>query len=504
MMHRRTFLSAALAMAAPRIGRAQASAESFEVLAKRLSQQPHRDPAMQLAAPFDDLTYDSFRGIRPAEGGAAGIPLGEGFSADLLPPGFYFQDRVAVEVERGDGFEPIAFDPALFTYDERYFDTTAQMSASARDDLGFSGARFRAPYRQANVADEFFVTQGASYFRAVSRETFYGLSARALAIGTGGPAPEEFPVFTRLRLHEAENGTARLDALIESPSVTGAAMLMITPGEPTAVGVDLVLFPRVTIDIVGVAPLTSMYLKGPLRAAVSDDFRPRVHDSNALQIENGAGEMLWRPLTNPATIQTSAFADAGPRGYGLIQSARSFADFEDAEAAYHRRPSAWVEPRGDWGRGSVMLVEIPTEDEFLDNIVAFWRPEAPLEAGGTYRFNYKIAWGADPLADRSPRIHVVQSRSGRVHDQPGRIQYVVDFEGTDLQELRPVVEASAGAVIGVSAYEIAERGHLRVGFRFEPGEAKAAELRLVLRNDDGTRWSDVWLHRWTPSRDGGP
>lgn len=503
-MDRRSFLYSLLALASPRIGWAQTTTDSFEELAHRLSKLPHRDPEMQLAAPFDDLTYDSFRAIRPAQGGAAGIPLGEGFSADLLPPGFYFRDRVAVELERGDAFEPVAFDPALFTYGERYFDTPPQMSAADRDSMGFSGARLRAPYRQANVADEVFVTQGASYFRAVSRETLYGLSARAIAIGTGGPTAEEFPVFTRLRLHKAANETARLDALIESPSVTGSATLNITPGEPTSITVDLVLFPRVTINDVGIAPLTSMYLKGPLRAAVSDDFRPRVHDSNALQIENGAREMLWRPLTNPARLQTSAFADDGPRGFGLIQSARNFADFEDAEAAYHLRPSAWVEPQGDWGSGSVMLVEIPTDDEFFDNIVAFWRPETPLEAGGTYRFRYKIAMGADPLAARPPRIQVVQSRSGLVHDQPGRIQYIVDFEGTDLQTLRPLVETSHGSIIGVSAYEIAERGHLRVGFRFEPADAPSAELRLVLRNDDGTRWSDVWLHRWTPSREGGP
>lgn len=504
-MHRRGFLCSLMALASPRIGRAQATTtEGFEELAHRLSKLPHRNPAMQLAAPFDDLTYDSFRAIRPAQGGAAGIPLGEGFSADLLPPGFYFRDRVVVEVARGQAVEAIAFDPTLFSYGERYFDTPPRMSASDRGNMGFSGARIRAPFRKANVADEVFVTQGASYFRAVSRETLYGISARAIAIGTGGPTPEEFPVFTRLRLHEAVNGTARLDALIESPSVTGSATLNITPGEPTSITVDLVLFPRVTIHNVGIAPLTSMYLKGPLRAAVSDDFRPRVHDSDALRIENGAGETLWRPLTNPATLQTSAFADNDPRGFGLMQSVRKFDHYEDAEAAYHRRPSAWIEPQGDWGPGSVMLVEIPTDTEFFDNIVAFWRPETPLEAGGVYRFRYKISMGADPLAGRPPRIQIVQSRSGLVHDQPGRIQYIVDFKGTDLQALRPVVEASHGSIIGVSAYEITERGHLRVGFRFEPTDASSAEIRLFLRSNDKTRWSDVWLHRWTPSRDGGP
>ncbi|MEL6913559.1 MAG: glucan biosynthesis protein [Pseudomonadota bacterium] len=508
MIDRRAFLGSACAALALTSSTAaetagEAGAESFEALARALSRAPHRDPAMRLAAPFDTLTYDSFRAIRPAEGGAAGIPLGEGLSADLLPPGFYFRDRVAIDIEEDGVIRPRGFDPALFTYGERYFDGPPVLDAAARAEMGFSGLRIRAPYRHIGVADEFFVTQGASYFRAVSRDTLYGLSNRALALGTGGPDPEEFPLFTRLRLREAVDGSARLEALIESPSVTGAATLTLTPGEPTLTDVDLVLFPRVRIADVGIAPLTSMYLKGPLRAAVSDDFRPRVHDSDALRIANGSGELLWRPLSNPARLQSSSFADPGPRGFGLIQSPRGFDDFEDPEAAYHRRPSAWVEPRGAWGAGQVMLVEIPTEDEFFDNIVAFWRPAQPLEAGGAYRYSYRIHTGTDPVPLPRARAEVRQSRSGLVHDRPGQLQYIVDFEGAALDALSPVVRASAGQVHGVSAFMIAERGHLRVGFRFEPADAAVSELRLVLADAGGTTRSDVWLHRWTPGRDGG-
>ncbi|MEM1065843.1 MAG: glucan biosynthesis protein [Pseudomonadota bacterium] len=478
--------------------------ESFEDIAARLARQPHRDPAMRLAPPFDALTYDSYRAIRPAPGGAAGIALGGGLSADLMPPGFFFRDAVGVEIERDGAFTPIGFDPALFSYGARYFQGTPELSDAARAQMGFSGLRLRAPFRQADVADEFFVAQGASYYRIVSRETLYGLSARALAVGTGGNAPEEFPVFTRLRLHRASDGQAKVDALIESPSVTGAARLSITPGEPTVTDVELTLFPRVTLDTVGIAPLTSMYLKGPLRAAVSDDFRPRVHDSDALLVENGGGERLWRPLSNPAALQTSSFIDHGPRGFGLVQSARTFADFEDPEAVYHRRPSAWVAPTGDWGAGSVMLVEIPTRDEFFDNIVAFWRPETPLEAGGAYRFAYRMLTGAEPMPPSDLPVSVAQSRSGLVHDQPGRLQYVVDFAGMGLEGLQPDVTATQGEIHGVSAYGLPERGQQRVGFQFEPGMATAAELRLVLRGPDGAARSAVWLHRWTPARDGGP
>jgi glucans biosynthesis protein len=155
---------------------------------------------------------------------------------------------------------------------------------------------------------------------------------------------------------------------------------------------SVTLLPRREIADIGVAPLTSMYLKGPLSASVSDDFRPRVHDSDVLLVENGAGERLWRPISNPARVETSAFLDDGPVSFGLFQTSRDFADFEDTEARYHDRPSAIVRPAGDWGRGAVMLVEIPTGDEFMDNIVAFWRPEAPLAPGSEHRFDYSISW----------------------------------------------------------------------------------------------------------------
>jgi glucans biosynthesis protein len=504
MIDRRVFLASGLAaVAMPRPGLADMPRD-LVAEARRLSRLPHRDPAMVLPPPFDALSYDSYRAIRPAQGGAAGLPLGAGVQADLLPPGFFFGDRVTVEVETDSGWRGVPFAPDLFTYDARYFNATPVLSGEDRAAMGFSGARLRAPFRDAAVLDEFLVLQGASYFRAVSTDTQYGLSARALAIGTGGAVPEEFPVFTRLRLHRASDGAARVSALLESPSVTGAVTLTARPGAPTVTEMEVTLFPRVTLDQVGIAPLTSMFFKGPLRAATGDDFRPAVHDSDVLRIHNGAGEAVIRPLSNPAALQTSAFADAHPAGFGLIQSARDFADFEDPEALYHRRPSAWVEPLGDWGAGAVMLVEIPTGDEFLDNIVAFWRPEAPLQAGGEYRFAYQIHWGADVAPQVPGLTRIVQTRSGRVHDRPGWLQYVVDFDVADPGTLRPDLSAQGAETDGLSAYPVPQTGHLRVGFQMAPGDAEAVELRLLLRDPMGAARSEVWLHRWTPARDGRP
>ncbi|MEJ1977991.1 MAG: glucan biosynthesis protein [Acetobacteraceae bacterium] len=112
----------------------------------------------------------------------------------------------------------------------------------------------------------------------------------------------------------------------------------------------------------------------------TDDWRPAVHDSDGLLMATGHGETLWRALANPRALQVSSFADKSPRGFGLMQRKRIFADYEDLESRYENRPCCWVEPVGDWGEGAVVLVEIPTDKESNDNIVAFWRPKQPLQA----------------------------------------------------------------------------------------------------------------------------
>lgn len=501
MIGRRGFVVGASAtLAAPAlVGRAGATTAPADLLdaARSLAAAPYAPRLAPLPPPFAGLDYNAFRGIRPLPGRAALLPLGGRFAADLLPPGLYFPDPVTIDLPEGDGFAPVDFSPALFDFDPRYFDAIPETAPGA----GFSGLRLRTPLNAEDTLDEVVVVQGASYFRAIGAAMAYGLSARAVALGTGGPAPEEFPRFTRLRLHRPQGGETRLEAVIDSPSLAGHLDMTLRPGPATEMDLAVTLLPRREIADIGVAPLTSMYLKGPMRATVSDDFRPRVHDSDALVIANGAGETLWRPVANPARIETSAFLDDGPVAFGLHQTARRFEDFEDTEARYHRRPSAVVQPSGDWGRGAVMLVELPTGDEFMDNIVAFWRPEARLGAGSEHRFAYRLTWTLDaPEGGAHP---VLQSRSGREHDQPGTRRFVIDVAG-DAAGLSPDLSASGAATLsGLSLFALPGGLGTRATFLLKPESAEAVDLRFVLRDGAGAPASPVWLHRWTPARDGG-
>jgi len=502
MIARRHVLLTALAALGVRPGRLRAEpARSLLVEARTLAAAPFVDRSRPLAPPFADLTYDSFRGIRPIPGVTAMRPLGADWAYDLMPPGLYFPDPLDIEVAGADGAEPVRFAPDLFTFEPRYFDTIPETSPGA----GFTGLRLRHPINTPGVMDEVMIVQGATYFRAVARDLAYGLSARAVALGTGGSAPEEFPRFTRLRLWPPEAGAVRIEAVMDSPSLAGYMEMSVHPGTETRLATAVTLIPRRRIDDIGIAPLTSMYLKGPLRASDSDDFRPRVHDSNVLAMENGAGEVLWRPISNPVRVETSAFADSGVRAFGLYQTRRDFVDFEDSEALYHRRPSARVVPRGNWGPGAVMLVEIPTGEEIFDNIVAFWRPAAPLLAGRDYRYEYDLSFTAAPpdLKELGPFL---QSRSGRQHDMPGHRRYVIDAAvgpGSDAAALRADVTANTDAAVlsGLTVFRLNE-DVVRTSFLLAPGAADTLELRFVLRDASGAPVTPVWLHRWTRARDG--
>jgi glucans biosynthesis protein len=504
MIARRDLLGGALAAVALVPGlrlRAEAlpadAAPTLLDAARALAAEPYAAPETALPPPFAGLSYDAYRGIRPIPGRAAMLQHGTNFAVDLLPPGLFFHEPVRIDLPEGSAFAAVPFAPELFDFDARYFGDIPDTAPGA----GFSGLRLRHPLNASDVLDEVLVVQGASYFRAIGQAMVYGLSARAVAIGTGGPGPEEFPRFTHLRLHPAVGGSVRLEAVIDSPSLAGHLDMVLRPGEDTVMDIAVTILPRREIGDIGIAPLTSMYLKGPMRAAVSDDFRPRVHDSDVLVIENGAGEALWRPIANPARIETSGFLDHGPVSFGLWQTPRQFEDFEDSEARYHDRPSAIVRPRGDWGRGAVTLVEIPTGDEFMDNIVAFWRPEAALAAGSEHRFAYELTWTrAAPLTGEV--LPIRQSRSGREHDRPGTRRFVVDFAGAG-SELIPDLSASAGELTGASLFPLPDGRGTRVTFLLTPGAEDVVDLRLVLRDAAGQAASPVWLYRWTRARDGG-
>jgi len=466
--------------------------------AQDLAKQPFREPETALPGAAGAMSYEQYRGIRFKPERALWRGQDLPFQVQFFPRGFLYRPGVDIyEVKDGQA-SPVPYDPDLFDYDDP--------AVRVPDRLGFAGFRVHAAINQPGQFDEFCVFLGASYFRAVGRGQFYGLSARGLTIGTGVARPEEFPRFRAFWLERPQPGvgTLSIHALLDSPSATGAFRFAVRPGDTTVMDVESVLFPRRDITEAGVAPLTSMYEFSPRDharpdAVRPDDWRTAVHDSDGLAAVTGRNERLWRPLLNPAAVQFSAFIDANPRGFGLLQRKREFRDFGDLEVLYGRRPSLWVEPIGDWGVGAVDLVEIPTNSEYNDNIVAFWRGRETLRAGGEYGFTYRMHWGAD-APDDARLAQVAEMRTG-AGTAPGTRVFVLDLLGGSVKALgadtrvRLELGSSAGQVSEGYSGPNPETGGWRISLVFDPGAASAADLRCVLRDEQGPV-SETWLYRW--------
>ncbi len=463
--------------------------------ARRLASAPFKPPEPAVAPPFADLGPAEYAAIKPNP--ATRIDLGGAPATGLepLPPGHIFEYPVRLALVRDERVRAIDFASHYFLRDG---EPVEEVSGDAAGNVGFSGFRLMRALTRPEVAEEAAAFQGASHFRARHRGGVFGSAARGLALSTASPEGEEVPRFTQFWIHAAVEDMAatRIHALLDSPSVAGAFAFEVRPGDTTTFDVRCRLFPRVDITSIGIAPLSSMHFFGSDSRGAVDDIRDAVHDSEGLQIITGRGERLWRPLGNPPDLRLSGFVDQDPRVFGLAQRHRDFDWFGDPTAAFERRPCVWVEPRSPWGPGQVVLVELPLPSEVNDNIIAFWRPEAPLKTGGDYAFDYTIGWSA-LVPDPEPLARVVATRSGSNGEKARR--FAVDFDRSALPagplDLR--VASSQGLLSDIALIEMPDPTRVRASFRFVHGGAEQSEFRLSLYDAAGNRASETWLYRWT-------
>ena len=507
MIGRRTFLGSLLALAAiparadddigPGLQLGDAAPwdpDAVREIARQAAQRPY-SPPQSVPEAWTSINYDQYRLIvfdtrKAIWADDPSVPL----QVDVFPPGLYFPKPVAIHVVDGDRTQPVLFDLSAF----HNVDELPQLPRDGA--LGYSGLRLRAELETPGIYTEFSVFQGASYFRAIGTGQTYGLSARGLAIDTAAPQGEEFPDFTAFWVEKPAPGARGfvVHALLDSPSCTGVYRFEIAPGAELGIVVQAEVFARTTLRNYGLAPLTSMFKFDETNRDRFSDFRPAVHDTDGLHVATGAGETLWRPLANPRTLQISAFVDENPRGFGLMQRARHFDDYSDLEAHYHNRPGLWIEPLDDWGRGSVALIEIPTDREIYDNIVAYWRPSAALSPGQSRRFSYRQTWGA--RSDYGRGLPVLDTQIGLDWNKQ-RYIVAIDVGGgpevpEDLSRITRLVRASTGTASDGIVQRNPVTGGPRLGFTFDPGDETMVEFRAQLWLD-GAPLTEVWLYRWT-------
>jgi periplasmic glucans biosynthesis protein len=461
--------------------------------ARELAARPFEEPTPVVPAPLTELSFSDYQRIAARRDSWLFVDSANDFAVEPLHSGFIYREPVELFVIEGGRAVKLEFETVNFDYPQIE-------SLPLSEPLEFAGFRARAPINEPDRLDPFLVFAGGSYFSAVARGQAFGLSARGLAIRTGEADGEEFPLFRAFWIEEPADGRMVVHALLDTASATGAYRFTIRPGEQTLIDVEAILFARAQIDRLGLAPLTSMFLFDARGRANHDNPRQAVHNSDGLALWNGRNERIWRPLNNPRLLQISAFADSGPRGFGLIQREKRFSEYEDLSANFERRPSLWVEPIGDWGPGNVVLVEIPSSREIHDNIVAFWRPEAPLAEGSETTFTYRLTWGWDaPSPEGLLRVTRTLTGAGA---QAGRRAFVVDYSdpggqiSNAVEGLEAKVLTTAGGIENVRIAPNPAMGAVRVSFELTTDGIEAADMRLELTRDARLA-GEVWVYQWT-------
>lgn len=474
--------------------------------ARHLAGTAYQTATTKLPSDVEKLDWDQYQAIQYRADHALWAEERSRFQARFFHLGLFYKTPVQIhEVVDGQARE-IAYDPGMFNYGK-----SGVHGDKLPKDLGFAGFRLNF---HTDLTRDVVAFLGASYFRAVGSDWQYGLSARALAIDCGMDKPEEFPVFTNFWLERppAESSRLVVYALLDSPSIAGAYRFEIEPGATLTMDIDAALYPRQSIERVGIAPLTSMFQYGEndRQIAAANDWRPEIHDSDGLSMWRGNGEWIWRPLTNPAQLRFNAYQDESPRGFGLLQRDRDFSHYQDDGVFYDRRPSLWIEPKSGWGKGSIQLVEIPTIDETFDNIVAYWNPQRKPQAGEELLYAYRMHWGRN-LPAQPPLATVFSTRTGigGIVGQKRKYfskRFVVDFAGDNLKllgkdaKVAPVISASRGELELTSVRPLENIRGYRLMFDLRPTDSSTApvDLRAYIASE-GVPLSETWLYQWTPS-----
>jgi periplasmic glucans biosynthesis protein len=465
--------------------------------AAKLAAAPYQKPSATLPKAIKALGYDQFRDIRfrPERAMWRGTKLP--FEIMFFHRGWFYEEPVTIHEVTADGVREIPFDPEAFDYGRNTVD------GKELKGLGFAGFRVHFPVNTPGYKDEVLVFLGASYFRGLGKGQRFGLSARGLAIDTAEATGEEFPRFVEFWIERPQPAAQELVvyALLDSPRATGAYRFVLRPGVTTALDVDGRLFLRKSVAKLGLAPLTSMFYFGANQRPGREDYRPRVHDSDGLSIREADGTWIWRPLVNPKRLLVTSFALNDPAGFGLMQRERAFNQYQDLEARYDVRPSAWIEPKGSWGPGRVELVQIPVPDETNDNVVAYWIPDKQPKPGEPFGYSYRVLWQKDREA--RPSIGwVSDTRRGRGYtkNDDGSIELHVDFEGPTLSRMpwNAVVDTTSWVDANGEVLERrTDRNGITGGWRFvvrfrRLDRAKPVELRAHLH-----RGSEVLSETWS-------
>ena len=486
------------------------SFDGLKNVAERMAREPFTPPPQPDPDIVSKIDYERWGQIHFNTDSAL-FANGPGqFPVTFFHIGKFFPKSVEMYVVEGGQARPILYDQAMFDMPP---DSPARLLPKA---IGFAGFRIQEP-RDRKLdwrKNDWAAFLGAAYFRAIGELYQYGLSARGVAVDTAvAGRDEDFPDFTHFYIEApTSNDTIVVNALLNGASVTGAYRFTMTRGK-------------------GVV-MTDRAHAQPAQGHRAPRHRAADHHVLVLRDQEGhrdrlaaggarfgraracglaRGERIWRPLNNPERTTASAFADQSPRGYGTLQRDRVFDHYLDG--VYLRSPTEPLgrSPSDDWGQGAVQLIEIPTDDEIHDNVVATWVPADPATAGKSLRLQVQAALGAptSPIRRRWPAAS--QPGSGAAASPacpapPGVRKFMVEFLGGPLEHLpfgvkpEAVLYTSRGhftSYLYTEAVPDGVNGHWRAQFDLVVDGTDPVEMRCHLKTGNDIL-TETWAFQYHP------
>ncbi len=474
--------------------------EDVVMMAERMARENYLSAVPTLPKELRTLSYDQLREIRWKNERTLWRREGLPFQVRFYHLGANHNRPVQIFALPDNATEPMRYSQDFFTFGRNHF------TERFPETLSYAGFRVHYPLNKPDVLDELVSFLGSSYFRALPKDAHWGISARGLAIDTGiDKRPEEFPTFTKFWLKRPDRFANHMTvyALLESRSVTGAYQIDIHPGAETRMPVKAVLFFRKKTENVGYAPLTSMFWFGENTSNTFGDLRPEVHDSDGLLIERSTGEWIWHPLAWAKQTQYNVFTDDQPKGFGLFQRDRDFNHYQDLEALYNKRPSLWVQPVRGFDKGAVKLIQLATNNEYMDNVVAFWTPSEAPPVRQPVRLEYVLRWINE--ADDLPPVGRCVSTRVDYQDKEYFRQVFLEFAAPPQAPWKPdevpAVDCSSSTGAAISDVRVEWNDFnktWRVSFLTSTPENNKPHELLCRLVRDGRPLTETWTYTWVP------
>lgn len=483
------------------VGEDKFTFDQVRSLAAARALRPYVERKADLAPFWKELAPKDYQRIRPQRDKA----FWKGTDAEYLLEGIHPGGASTRIVNLAEIVENKAqvlnWDPAAFDY------TGVAVPSGTLPPPGYAGFKILTPLNEPQTMDELVRFDGASLFRCLAPALVPGIGARGVSLNAADPETEEFPSFEHFWIERPNAASKAINfySLLDGPSVAGAYRFRVTPGRSTVMEVEAELTFRQEVTLIGFAPLSSMFWFSELTHPKPMDYRSQVHNSDGLLIHVADGEAIWRPLDISKTPRRSVIQLEKFIGFGLMQRDRNFANYQDLEANYQSRPSAYIEPVGKWPAGKIHLLERPTNEAHWDNVAVFWEPDVHPKPGQPFRIGYRIHWLNEMSVGGLSKVtgsRRSQTSYTAEEKRPNIIDLVVDFAQlaklTDEQkDVIAAVDVSVGGrLLEKTVQKIPATGGWRATFRVQI-EEKTDTLELGCRLiADGRPVSERWNYQW--------